>query len=219
MTVKCRLRAFDFRSSGTARAGDLRSGEIAEWNQLPELHRPADVRLLAQILPGCFHIFNSLSSSCIPSQLLYSLSNKWLIYWCWEPQVSVVHTPSTQIQFSIEYLLMSKLFDLIHNLKGFTGRLITQYLYSHPDRSSFSLALGARSQSKLAQLKQELGLDDSVKTFQVDVLDEHQVEEVVKQVQVVINTVGPFYKWGTYVVQYVACLAWPSKDCALTIGL
>ncbi|KAK7691924.1 hypothetical protein QCA50_005329 [Cerrena zonata] len=93
---------------------------------------------------------------------------------------------------------------LVLGATGFTGRLITQYLYSHPDRSSFSLALGARSQHKLAQLKQELGLDDSVKTFQVDVLDEHQVEEVVKQVQVVINTVGPFYKWGTYVVQACA---------------
>lgn len=83
---------------------------------------------------------------------------------------------------------------------GYTGRLITTYLHEHPERSSFTLGIAARSKAKLNDLKKSLKLDDSVETFYVDVTKPDSVEEVVKQAKVVINTIGPFWYWGEPVV-------------------
>lgn len=89
---------------------------------------------------------------------------------------------------------------IIFGATGYTGRLITAYLQEHPERSSFTLAIAGRSKAKLGDLKRTLRLDDSVNVFQVDVTKPDQVEEVVKQAKVVINTVGPFWLWGEHVV-------------------
>ena len=88
---------------------------------------------------------------------------------------------------------------------GFTGNLITRYLSAHPQRSQFSLALGARSPKKLKALVNKLNLSESsVKLVQVDVTDEGDVERAVRSTRVVINTVGPYWLWGTPVVRYVS---------------
>src|ERR1700722_6558646 len=86
---------------------------------------------------------------------------------------------------------------------GFTGRLITQYLSTHPQRSSFTFSIAGRSSSKLSALLTQLSLDDddTVKIVKVDVSDFQQVEHAVKRTKVVINSVGPFWKWGTPVVK------------------
>jgi short subunit dehydrogenase-like uncharacterized protein len=86
-------------------------------------------------------------------------------------------------------------------MPGFTGRLITKYLFAHPQRKAFTFGIAARSTSKLDALKAELGLDDSVKVVQVDVCKFDQVEAAVKETRVVINAVGPYWRWGTPVVQ------------------
>ena len=79
--------------------------------------------------------------------------------------------------------------------------MITDVLQNHRERPSFSFGIAARSQSKLTKLQEELGLDKSVQQFVVDVTDHQQVENVVSQASVVINTVGPFWTWGTAVVE------------------
>lgn len=84
---------------------------------------------------------------------------------------------------------------------GFTGRLITQYLYNHPQQSTFTFAIGVRSKAKADTLRQSLGLDDSVPFVELDVASYAQVEAAVKGAKVVINTVGPFWLWGTNVVR------------------
>jgi len=93
---------------------------------------------------------------------------------------------------------------LVLGATGFTGRLIVQYLADHPERSSFSLGIAARSRVKLHELKQRLQLDDTIYTLQVDVTDAIQVDEAVKQAKVIINTVGPYWRWGTNVVRACA---------------
>ncbi|KAI0076365.1 NAD(P)-binding protein [Panus rudis PR-1116 ss-1] len=93
---------------------------------------------------------------------------------------------------------------LVLGATGYTGRLITRYLNDHPQRSEFTYAIAGRSKSKLGQLKKTLNLDESVRTFEVDVTDKDGLEEVIKQVKVVINTVGPYYVWSTPVVR--ACV-------------
>ncbi|OSX61816.1 hypothetical protein POSPLADRAFT_1047071 [Postia placenta MAD-698-R-SB12] len=93
---------------------------------------------------------------------------------------------------------------LVLGATGFTGRLVTRYLASHPARSSFTFAIAARSKSKLDELKRNLQLDDAIRVLQVDVTQPTQVEDAVKSARVVINTVGPFWKWGDPVVRACA---------------
>ncbi|KAF8808044.1 saccharopine dehydrogenase [Phlegmacium glaucopus] len=94
---------------------------------------------------------------------------------------------------------------LILGATGFTGKLITGYLSTHPQRSQFSLALGARSPQKLKALVEKLNLSQSsVKLVQVDVTNEAEVERAVRSTRVVINTVGPYWLWGTPVVRSCA---------------
>ena len=94
---------------------------------------------------------------------------------------------------------------LLLGATGFTGNLITRYLSVHPQRSQFSLSLGARSPKKLKTLVDKLNLSESsVKLVQVDVTNEEDVERAVRGTRVVINTVGPYWLWGTPVVRYVS---------------
>lgn len=84
---------------------------------------------------------------------------------------------------------------------GFTGKLITEYLAAHRDSEAFTLALGARSKSRLDALVSSLGLGSAVQLHVVDVTRPEQVDAAVAGATVVINTAGPFYLWGTPVVQ------------------
>lgn len=79
---------------------------------------------------------------------------------------------------------------------------MTKHLNEHRDRSSFTFALAARSKSKLEALVKEFDLSAQVPLVYLDVTNEAQVEEVVKSARVVINTVGPYWKWGTPVVRW-----------------
>ncbi|KAF8963594.1 Saccharopine dehydrogenase-domain-containing protein [Flammula alnicola] len=93
---------------------------------------------------------------------------------------------------------------LVLGATGYTGGLITRYLSAHPQRSQFSLAIGARSPQKLKELVQQLSLPSSVKIIQVDVTNPDEIDAAVSQTRVVINTVGPYWLWGTPVVR--ACV-------------
>ncbi|KAF8624483.1 hypothetical protein AX17_007112 [Amanita inopinata Kibby_2008] len=87
---------------------------------------------------------------------------------------------------------------------GFTGRLISRYLAAHPQHDKFTWAIAGRSRTKLDTLVKDLELPPKVAVVKLDVTDEQEVERVVKTTRVVINTVGPFYRWGTPVVR--ACV-------------
>ncbi|OSC96785.1 hypothetical protein PYCCODRAFT_1378483 [Trametes coccinea BRFM310] len=93
---------------------------------------------------------------------------------------------------------------LVVGATGFTGRLITRYLYNHPQRSSFTLGVGVRSKAKGEELKRSLGLDDRVQLIQLDVSSYETVEPAVKDAKVVINAVGPFWRYGANVVRACA---------------
>lgn len=91
---------------------------------------------------------------------------------------------------------------------GFTGRLITRYLSQHPQHTQglFSFSVAGRSQSKLQTLVQELSLPPKIPVVQIDVTDYAELETLIKSTRVVINTVGPYWRWGTPVVRYVSGL-------------
>jgi len=95
---------------------------------------------------------------------------------------------------------------LILGATGYTGKLIVDYLYKHPQRSSpgFSLALGARSKSRLDELAKTLSLSEDIQLWTVDVNDEASLEQAIRQSKVVINTVGPYWTIGIPVVKFCA---------------
>ncbi|TFK50767.1 hypothetical protein OE88DRAFT_1659822 [Heliocybe sulcata] len=95
---------------------------------------------------------------------------------------------------------------LVLGATGFTGRLTTRYLSNHPQRAEFTLALGARSRDRLEKLAKEIGLGEDVHLIQVDVTNAEDVERAIEGVKVVINTVGPYWRWGTNVVKACAKL-------------
>ena len=89
---------------------------------------------------------------------------------------------------------------LILGATGLSGRQVAIYLAKHPQRSSFTFGLAGRSKSKMDTVAAELGTPN-VPVFEFDVTDEAQVDKLVRNAKIVINTVGPFWKWGTPVVK------------------
>ena len=90
---------------------------------------------------------------------------------------------------------------LVIGATGFCGRHAARYVLEHPERSQYTVGLAARSCDKIASIG--LPIDDSVQIFELDILDRQAVDGVVKQAKVVLNCVGPFWYYGTPVVQCV----------------
>lgn len=93
---------------------------------------------------------------------------------------------------------------LVLGATGYTGKLIVQYLESHPQRGQFSLGIAGRSLQKLQILSKELSLSSDVSIFAFDITSYAEVEGVVQTASVVINCIGPFFKWSTPIVRACA---------------
>jgi short subunit dehydrogenase-like uncharacterized protein len=90
---------------------------------------------------------------------------------------------------------------VVFGATGFTGRLITEYLAAHPQRNSFTLGVAARSAERLNKVVSDLGLSNQdIKLVTVDVMNPKSVDAAVQHARVIINTVGPYWSWGTPVV-------------------
>ncbi|OSC96784.1 hypothetical protein PYCCODRAFT_1249358 [Trametes coccinea BRFM310] len=99
-------------------------------------------------------------------------------------------------------------------VSGFAGRLITRYLFNHPQRGSFTLGVGVRSEAKGEALRKALGFDETVLVIQVDAGQYEQVEAVVKGAKVVISAVGPYWTCGEAIAK--ACAEHGKKYVDLT---
>lgn len=88
---------------------------------------------------------------------------------------------------------------LLIGATGFCGRHAVRYILEHPQRSKFTVGLAARSRDKLFSI--DLPIDDSVQIFELDILDALAVENAVKQAKVVLNCIGPYWHYGSPVVQ------------------
>ncbi|KAI0800124.1 Saccharopine dehydrogenase-domain-containing protein [Fomes fomentarius] len=94
---------------------------------------------------------------------------------------------------------------LVLGATGFTGRLIVRRLHNHPEHSSFTFAIGARSKAKGEALINSLGVDSTVPVVEINLSRYDEVEKVVKDAKVILNVAGPFWLWGQNVVR--ACAA------------
>jgi short subunit dehydrogenase-like uncharacterized protein len=98
-------------------------------------------------------------------------------------------------------------YDLIvFGATGFTGRLVAEYLQTaYGNDVDLRWALAGRDSGKLARLRDELGIPDTVPLLQADAGDADALARLVAQAKVVITTVGPYQLYGEALIR--ACAA------------
>lgn len=82
---------------------------------------------------------------------------------------------------------------------GFAGKLVAEYLASHPDRSGFSWAIAGRSREKLTALRGRL-LGAAPEIVVADTADRPSIDAMVSKARVVLTTAGPYSEYGGDVV-------------------
>ncbi|MEC8417483.1 MAG: saccharopine dehydrogenase NADP-binding domain-containing protein [Pseudomonadota bacterium] len=89
-------------------------------------------------------------------------------------------------------------FDVvIFGATGFTGKLVAEYFQAqYGNDSSVKWAVAGRNETKLNDVKQELGIPDSVQSIIADGDDEDALNALTKRTQVVLTTVGPYQIYG-----------------------
>ncbi len=102
---------------------------------------------------------------------------------------------------------MKREFDLIlFGATGFTGRLVAEYLHAaHGHDANLRWAIAGRSATRLAALRDELGLPKDLPLLVADASDEKALAALVARTKAVITTVGPYQLYGEPLVR--ACAA------------
>jgi short subunit dehydrogenase-like uncharacterized protein len=102
---------------------------------------------------------------------------------------------------------MDKTFDIIvFGATGFTGRLVAEYLNNiYGVGGTVRWAMAGRSATKLAEIRDALGIDPALPLLVADAGDAEALANLVKQTHVVLTTVGPYQKYGEPLIR--ACAA------------
>ena len=89
-------------------------------------------------------------------------------------------------------------FDVvIFGATGFTGKLVAEYFQAqYGSDSSVKWAVAGRNEAKLNDVKQELGISDSVASIVADGDDAEALDAMTKRTAVVLTTVGPYQLYG-----------------------
>ncbi|WP_334014975.1 saccharopine dehydrogenase family protein [Alteromonas sp. S167] len=89
-------------------------------------------------------------------------------------------------------------FDVvIFGATGFTGKLVAEYFQAqYGNDSSVKWAVAGRNETKLNDVKKELGIPDSVQGIVADGDDADALNALTKRTQVVLTTVGPYQIYG-----------------------
>lgn len=103
-----------------------------------------------------------------------------------------------------------KLDLIVFGATGFTGKLVCEYLAKTYGRD-ISWGIAGRSHEKLNALVTELALDDNPQ-FIADVEDKASLDAMASACKVVLNTAGPYAKYGSNVVESCARLGTDHVD-------
>jgi short subunit dehydrogenase-like uncharacterized protein len=98
-------------------------------------------------------------------------------------------------------------FDIVvHGATGFTGRLVIEYLLQrYPAGSGMRWAMGGRSHSKLAAVRDEVGAPADTPLVVTDSADAASLQALMQRTRLVLTTVGPYQLYGNELV--AACAA------------
>lgn len=98
-----------------------------------------------------------------------------------------------------------KQYDIvIFGATGFTGQLLAEYCQQQYANSGLKWAIAGRNQNKLAAIKQQYNIDDSVDSLIADSNDIASLRHIAQQTAVIISTVGPYQLYGEKLLQ--ACV-------------
>ncbi|ABC32044.1 uncharacterized conserved protein [Hahella chejuensis KCTC 2396] len=113
-----------------------------------------------------------------------------------------------------------KIYDLVlFGATGYTGELTAEYLARAMMREDFVWAIAGRNPEKLERLKKRLcSINPDVRSrlhvIQADIEDQASLDTMAKDAKAVINTVGPYIKFGEPVIK--ACVTQGADYADLT---
>ncbi len=91
---------------------------------------------------------------------------------------------------------------VVYGATGYTGRLVCEYLNKqYGVNGEVKWAMAGRSEEKLAQVRDEMGIPASVPFVIADAEKLDSVKAMVESTQVVLTTVGPYQKYGSDLVR------------------
>ncbi|WP_203782494.1 saccharopine dehydrogenase family protein [Paractinoplanes rishiriensis] len=90
---------------------------------------------------------------------------------------------------------------VVYGASGFVGVLVAKYLAGHAPAGT-RVALAGRSESRLAEVRQRLGVDWPI--LVADASDAAAVDRLAASARVVLTTVGPYAKYGKALVHSCA---------------
>ncbi len=96
---------------------------------------------------------------------------------------------------------------VVYGATGYTGRLVAEYLQQHygTRNDGPKWAMAGRSLTKLQEVRNLIGVDESVPLIVADSDDTASLEAMCEQAKVVLTTVGPYQLYGDALV--AACAA------------
>jgi len=91
---------------------------------------------------------------------------------------------------------------VVYGATGYTGRLVCEYLNKqYGVNGDVKWAMAGRSQEKLVQVRDEMGIPSDVPFVIADAENPESVKAMVNSTQVVLTTVGPYQKYGADLVR------------------
>jgi len=94
---------------------------------------------------------------------------------------------------------------IVYGATGYTGRLVCEYLnLQYGVGSDVSWAMAGRSQEKLEQVRDEMGISIDVPLLVADASSPSSIDAMVQSAQVIVTTVGPYQLYGADLVRACA---------------
>jgi short subunit dehydrogenase-like uncharacterized protein len=91
---------------------------------------------------------------------------------------------------------------VVYGATGYTGRLVCEYLNNqYGVNGDVKWAMAGRSERKLVQVRDEMGIPSDVPFVIADAENPESVKQMVNSTQVVLTTVGPYQKYGSDLVR------------------
>jgi short subunit dehydrogenase-like uncharacterized protein len=91
---------------------------------------------------------------------------------------------------------------VVYGATGYTGRLVCEYLNKqYGVNGDVKWAMAGRSEEKLVQVRDEMGIPNDVPFVIADAENPESVKAMVESTQVILTTVGPYQKYGSDLVR------------------
>ena len=93
---------------------------------------------------------------------------------------------------------------VVYGATGFTGKLVVEYINSQYSANEIKWAMAGRNLEKLAQVKNDLNIDDSVELIEVDSNNLDSINRLTQKTKCILTTVGPYQLYGNDIVKSCA---------------